>query len=160
VYNASTLIKTEVERLDVGLNYSPLYDKNNILVIEEFHQFSSQRSFGSLYTMLEEPRKNTYILLICMDVSKIPDALQDRCAHYRFSSVPVPEIVIYLHHVLDRVGKASSVPDYFIRDGICRIAEYADGSVRRAVQTLERCIHGEVYSKNEIEKFLGYPKCA
>jgi DNA polymerase-3 subunit gamma/tau len=160
VYNASTLAKAEVEHLDAGINFAPLYDRNKIVVIEEFQQFSTQKTFGSLYTMLEEPRKRVYIFLICMDISKIPAALQDRCAHYQFDAVSVPAIVTHLHRVLDKAGKVSLVPDYFIRDSLSRIAEYGNGSVRRAVQALERCIYAEVYSKNEIEKFLGLAKCA
>lgn len=154
VFNASTLGKTSVERLDGPVSIAPLYDRNQIVVLEEVQEFFSSKSFGPLLTLLEEPRKHVYFFLLSMDISRVPQAIQDRCALYRFVQVSVPDIVVYLHHVLEKVGLVSIVPDYFIAEGLSALAENANGSVRKAVQGLEMCIHGEVYSRKSIEKIL------
>ena len=125
------------------------------MVLEEVQEFLSARSFGPLLTLLEEPRKHVHFFLLSMDISIVPQAIQDRCSHYRFVPVSVPDIVVYLHRVLEKAGLVSIVPDYFIAEGLSALAENANGSVRKAVQGLEMCIQGEVYSTNSIEKILG-----
>ena len=156
VFNASTLGKASVERLDELVSLSPFYDKNKIVIIEEFQEFFSSRSYGPLLTLLEGLTKGVYFFLIGMDISKVSEAIQDRCAYYRFMPVPVPEIVVYLHRVLEKAALTSAVPDHFIAEGLTLIAERANGSVRRAVRDLEMCISGESYSRHSIETILAY----
>lgn len=160
VFNASSLGKANVERFDELTSFAPFYDRNKIVVIEEFQEFFSARSFGQLLTLLEEPMKHVYFLLLSMNISRVPQAIQDRCAHYRFLPVSVPAIVVFLHRVLERAGLVSAVPDYFIAEGLVLIAENAEGSVRRAVRDLEACVSGELYSRDSIEKSLGYRQLA
>jgi DNA polymerase-3 subunit gamma/tau len=155
LYNASTLGKATVEEL-IESTYYPPWNKNRVIVVEEFQELLSSRSNGLLYTLLEERRKNIYFIFITMDVSKMKQPLQDRCMHYRFQPVQVPEIVTYLHRVLEKADLISTVPDYFITKGLSQLAENANGSVRNAVQALERCVSGKFYSTNSIEKNLGY----
>ena len=147
--DCSTMGKDDVVRLQEQANTAPLYDKNQVFILEEAQELS-KAGLGAALKMLEKPRKNVYFILTTMTIGKIDKAIQSRCQHYQLKGVTFDEIADYLLEVLDKESLIDTVPKEFLEEGIFLIAESAEGSMRTAVQMLERCIYGEYWTREKI----------
>jgi DNA polymerase III gamma/tau subunit len=87
-----------------------------------------------------------------------PDAfdksVRSRGLYYQFRSPSSFDIAEYLFKLTEESGK--DVPDSFIQEGLLAIAENCEGSVRMAVQNLERCLAGELYTAESIQNAFGF----
>jgi hypothetical protein len=87
-----------------------------------------------------------------------PDAfdisVKSRGLFYTFKSPSSSDIAECLFGLIQKLDV--EVPDIFIQEGIFTIAENCEGSVRLAVQTLDRCITGEFYSAEAIQEAFGF----
>lgn len=153
LYDASTMGKDDVLDLQHAVNVRPMYDANKIIVVDEAQELS-KAGFGATLKLLEKPRDNTYLILCTMDQDAIDRAIKTRCQTYRFKKVKTTDIAQYLFHIIENSDEIE-VPDEFISDGLFLISEFADGSVREALQYLERCVYGKYYTKDIITKELG-----
>jgi DNA polymerase-3 subunit gamma/tau len=152
--DASHMGKDEVIALQQKLNNMPMYDQNKVIIIDEAHLLNSPAARGAMLTLTEKSRKNIYFILCTTDLSKFDKALKSRFQCYTFRKVKTAEIGEVLFDIIEK--NELEVPDQFIEEGLLLIAEYADGSVREAIQYLDRCIYGQLFSKEDIEKELGF----
>lgn len=151
-FDGSNMGKEDVVELEKLAGSIPFYDRNKIIIIDEAQELS-KKGFGATLKLLEKKRKNTYIILCTMNVRAIDKPVKDRCQVYRFWPVAPEVIAEYLFGLLrDR----SDIPDTFFKEGIFLIADYSGGSVRAALQNAERCIYGEIFDKESIERELGF----
>lgn len=153
LYDASTMGKDDVLDLQHAINVKPMYDANKVIIVDEAQELS-KAGFGATLKLLEKPRDNTYLILCTMDQNAIDRAIKTRCQTYRFKKVKTNDIAQYLFNIIESNDELK-VPDEFISDGLFLISELADGSVREALQYLERCIYGKYFTKDVITKEIG-----
>jgi DNA polymerase III gamma/tau subunit len=114
----------------------------------------SKSSKGITLKLLEKKRQDAYIILCTMNPDALDKSVRSRGLYYQFRSPSSFDIAGYLFGLTDQFGK--DVPDSFIQDGLITIAENCEGSVRMAVQNLERCLAGELYTAEAIQNALGF----
>lgn len=153
-HDASTMGKEDVVDLEYKASSIPFHDKNNIIIIDEAQELS-KKSFGVTLKLLEKKRPNTYFILCTMDTNAISKPIKDRGQTYKFWPVNSQTMAEYLFKITEELDTDKKIPDSFFQDGIFLISEYANGSVRAAIQNLERCLYGELYDKEIIEQELG-----
>jgi len=136
---------------------SPLYDKNRVLIIEESDQLSTSAK-NSLLKILEKPIPNTYFILLSMVHNAIPVAIQSRCQVFSFKSFNQKEILYSLKGVLEKINlwEDERIPKEFKLQGLLEISSYAKGSLREAIQLLEKCLVGKYFTVEEIRKNLNF----
>lgn len=151
--DCSTMGKDDVLKLQQEAGTGSMYseDSNQIFILEEAQELS-KAGLGAALKLLEKPRKGVYFILTTMTIGKIDKAIQSRCQHYQLKGVTTEEISEYLFNVLDGENLVDTVPEEFLQPGggIFLIAEAAQGSIRTAVQMLERCVFGEYWTKEKI----------
>jgi len=147
-YDGSSMGKPEVEKLKERVEMSPLFDKKKIIIIDEAQNLASSAAKGATLKLLEKKRKDVYFILCTMDQSKIHKAILDRGQVYKFKPLDAQDIGIYLIRVLKKINE--EIPESFYSKGMLAIAENSEGSLRKALQYLERCVKGEIYNEDEI----------
>ena len=138
-----------------NINSPPLYDPRRIMIIEEADQLSKAAA-NALHKVLEKPRDNILFILLSMEQNGVPDSIMSRCQKYKLKDTSIKDTMFYLKSILEKEGlwEDPSVPDEFKMQGLACIAEGASGSLRDAVQYLERCIVGEYYTVADIQENL------
>ncbi len=152
--DASSMSKDDVLNIQNIVNTCPMYDKNQIIIIDEAQELSKAGK-GATLKLLEKKRKNTYFILCTMNEKALDRAIKSRGQTYLFR--PVDSILIsnYLYKVLSAEKLINDIPEEFFTKGIFIIAENANGSVREGLQLLERVIYGKYYTEEAISKELG-----
>lgn len=130
---------------------SPMYDRNAIFIIEEADQLSTAAK-NSLLKILERPRSNVFFILLSMMPSGISKPIRDRCQLFEFYPLKDKDIMFGLKKVLvdNSLWASPKIPKDFFLKGITTIAEISMGSLRDAIQTLEKCLVGEYWTPEEI----------
>lgn len=138
------------------INIRPMYDKNRIFIIEEADQLSTGAS-NALLKILEAPQDNVYFILLSMVPGGISAAIQSRCQTFYFNPVKIKDIMLALKAIMEKEGLWSdqSIPNSFRFEGLSTIANASKGSLREAVQLLERCLIGEYWTAAAIQEALG-----
>ena len=148
--------KSDMVELLADLNKKPLYTKDRVIIIEEADQLTGQ-SVNALLKTLEDPCTwNHFILLSMMDKKGIPAAIKSRCQTYKIKPLDVMPIMMGLKDILEKEGLWGNekIPQSFFLEGLKTIAEAALGSMRSAVQYLEKCLMNEAWTSNEITDLL------
>ena len=81
---------------------------------------------------LEEPPAGFVIILCTSDPRTLPQSIRSRCQHFRLRQVPFDDLVAHLEKIAKLEG--AELP----KETIERIARQASGSVRGALNRLER----------------------
>lgn len=154
-FDASSMKKDNVISIEQIVSTSPMYDKNKIIIIDEAQELS-KASKGATLKLLEKKRKNVYFILCTMDANSIHRSVRDRCQEYKFKKVDSVTISEYLFKILEKEDPNEKIPEVFIKEGLTTIADNSDGSIRNALQHLERCMIGKFYTNEEIMKEFGF----
>jgi len=140
------------------LETRPLFSKSGIRVciIEEADQ-ASNAAMLSLLKILESTKTWNKFILCSMEEKGIPKSILSRCQVYNIKPLATKDIMYGLKHIMELEGlwKDDSIPLTFRTEGLKTIADCSEGSMRNAVQYLEKCITSEVYDPNEISSLLG-----
>lgn len=143
----------DMEGLISQVKTRPMYDKKRIVIIEEADQISAT-AMKSLLKVLENPSPHTIFILLSMEDKKgIPASIQSRCQVYNIKPINTLGIMMACKNVMEKTGDWTSpdIPDTFKTEGLKAVATCAKGSLRSAMQFLERCISSEIWSADEIE---------
>lgn len=110
---------------------APAQAKWKIFIIDEVHMLSTG-AFNALLKTLEEPPAHAIFILATTDPQKIPSTVISRCQRIVFSKAREEDLI----HALKRIvtQEHMTVAD----DALALIAQYADGSFRDAVKSLEQ----------------------
>lgn len=130
----------------------PMYDRNKVFILDEAHLISSKEKF---LLLLEKPMKNIYFILCSTEKHKIPKTMYDRGQVFNFKPLTFNQVSDYLMDLLDELDPEEKLPEG-IADVLPVIARNCDGSVRKAVADLQRCIDSQIFTKEEILEELGY----
>jgi DNA polymerase-3 subunit gamma/tau len=153
LYDASRMAKEDVMRLEETVSSTSMFGGKRVLIIDEAQELS-KTSKGITLKLLEKKRQDAYIILCTMNPDAFDKAIRSRGLYYQFRSPSSFDIAEYLFKLTDQFGK--DIPDSFIQEGLISIAENCEGSVRMAVQNLERCLAGELYTAEAIQTAFGF----
>lgn len=150
--DGSKMGKEDIAELENSLMLAPRFDGKKVIIIDEA-QALSRTAKGATLTLLEKQRKDTYIILCTMDIEAFDKAVRSRGASYKFRSPSTTEIAEYLLNYTEKLNLSTddSMEEFYTK-GLFTIAENCDGSVRNALQSFERCITGEFFTVEEIER--------
>ena len=155
MYDASKMNKEDVLQLEEVISTESFFGGKRIFIIDEA-QALSKTSKGITLKLLEKKRANAHIILCTMEPDAFDISVRSRGLYYKFRSPTTSDIAECLFGLLDRLNLADKVPEVFIQEGIFTIAENCEGSVRLAVQTLDRCTAGEFYTAEAIIDAFGF----
>jgi DNA polymerase-3 subunit gamma/tau len=138
------------------ISIAPMYDNNHIIIIEESDQLSKQAK-ASLLKILEKPHKNVYFILLSMVSTGLPPELQSRCQVYNLKTFSTTDLMFGLKGAMEKMElwNSDTVPKGFKIEGLRAIAETSQGSLRTALQCLEKCLVGEFWTPALIKDNLG-----
>lgn len=153
--------KEELIDFSTLANVSPMYDKNNVFIIEESDALSPKAK-SALLKVIEKPMKNTYFILLSMINMGIPMSIQSRCQTFNFRPFTRKDVMMALREMLIRIGKWDSpdIPKTFYTEVIPVISDVSQGSLRSAVQFMETCLTSDLYTETEVRKELGVVSAA
>lgn len=148
--------KSDVMDLATYADAAPMYDKKKIIIIEEADSLSAAGK-AALLKLLERPRKNIHFILLSMVNGGIPLPIKSRCQTYTFKAFNAKDIMFALKDVLEKMDlwEGDKLPKEFKFDGLASLATSSQGSLREAVQNLQKCLVGEYYTKESIRENLG-----
>ena len=148
--------KEELIDFSTLANIAPMYDKNNVFIIEESDALSPKAK-SALLKVIEKPMKNTYFILLSMINMGIPMSIQSRCQTFNFRPFTRKDVMMALREMLIRIGKwdAPDIPKTFYTEVIPVISDVSQGSLRSAVQFMETCLTSDLYTETEVRKELG-----
>jgi DNA polymerase III gamma/tau subunit len=153
MYDASRMSKEDVMRLEETVSSASMFGGKRVIIIDESQELS-KNSKGVTLKLLEKKRRDAYIILCTMNPDAFDKSVRSRGLYYQFKSPSPYDIAEYLFKLTEQFGK--DAPDSFIQEGLLAIAENCEGSVRMAVQNLERCLAGELYTAEDIQTALGF----
>lgn len=148
--------KSDVIDFMKDIKMKPLYDKRKVILIEEADAISSA-GISSLLKVLEGLPPYVTIILLSMDTQKgLPPAIKSRCQVYNVKSLGIKDMMMGLKHLMDleNVWDSVDIPNEFRFEGLKTIATSAKGSMRTAVQNLEKCLINEAYLATDIENLI------
>jgi DNA polymerase-3 subunit gamma/tau len=152
-YKGSEMEKEDVLALEELASLSPMYDRKRIIIIDEFQELS-KKSKGASLVLLEKERSNVIFMLCTMDVESIDKSVRSRAQVYKFKPLTSDEIgqaLIKQLTILDPDEKIPIEPEVLVL-----IAKNSWGSLRQALNNLEHCLDGELYTIEQAEKELGF----
>ena len=138
-----------VRNIIESASFLPSMGTRKIYLIDEAHMLS-KAAFNAFLKILEEPPKSVIFLLATTELSKIIETVRSRCFHLFFEPVPTS---VLCEHLKNICSKESIVYDV---DGLARIAIESHGSVRDALNLIERVrlAAGEI-TAHAVHKALG-----
>jgi DNA polymerase III subunit gamma/tau len=121
----------EIRQLRERIGLAPSGGKYTVYIIDEVHMLTTE-AFNALLKTLEEPPAHAIFVLATTDPHKVPATIKSRCMQVVFARARTAELI----NALRRISKAEKIR---IDDAaLTLIADYADGSFRDAVKTLEQ----------------------
>ena len=136
-FTSSELHTNYVTMYDLEVENEHCYFVNNILV-HNCHSLSNQ-AWQSLLKLIEEPPAKTVIVFCTTDPQKIPNTILSRVQRYDFRKISFNGIINRLKYIIEQENKenANIIPT---EEGLEYIAKLADGGMRDAITTLDKCI--------------------
>jgi DNA polymerase-3 subunit gamma/tau len=154
--DATYMGKEEVQKLHEKTGSRPMYDKNKVIIIDEAHLLNSKEARGGMLTLTEKPKENVYFILCTTDISPFDTAFQSRFMTYKFYSAKLEDIGRYLIQQLESENYTDEYIKQMAKNIIPIIADNAEGSIRQAIQYMERVIYSGITTVEELEKEMGF----
>jgi DNA polymerase-3 subunit gamma/tau len=124
----------EIRKLKMEASYNPIDGaKTKYFIIDECHRMSPEAN-DSLLKLLEEPPDRVRFVLCTTDIQKLRPAIQSRCQRHDFRKIYWTQIAERLEHVSKQEGIE------YESSALQACARFADGSMRNALQNLEKLI--------------------
>ena len=144
----------DMRRIIEQAKYQSMEGEYKVFILDEVHSFSNA-AWQSFLKICEEPPAKTIFLLCTTDPQKIPNTILSRVQRYDFKKISFKGIVNRLNYIINEENKenANIVPT---EDGIEYIAKLADGGMRDAITTLDKCIsYNKELTLDNVIKALG-----
>lgn len=143
--------------------FPPMVDGNWVVMVEEAQKLVDG-GVQALLKTVEVPRSNVYFIFTSMEEDqsvfemksmKNFKALKSRCRQFKVLSASVKDLMYYMKGVLESEHLWETLPQEFKFQGLQAIANHCNGSYRSAVQILEECIDGQIYTAQELTDRFG-----
>lgn len=148
-----------IQRIEESVHTVPMHGPKHVFIIEEIDQLSTAAK-NAFHKFLEKPSPYVHFILLSMtdaNGNKVPQSIMDRCQPYHFKNIVEKDIAYALKGILEKEGLWADLPAEFKKEGLFMLVNNAKGSLRRAIQFLERAMIGEFFTIKDIEdnfKFL------
>lgn len=153
--DAAQLAKNDLRLLGEEVAFVPIQAKRKVILIEEVQELFA-KSQNTLLKLLERSFENVHFIFTMMDTSKASPAFLNRAQHYRLKPLKSSELAEALYGLCKTLPVFDELPDEFISEGLFAISDNCEGSVRTALQYLERAIAGGYYTKDVIAAEFGF----
>lgn len=130
----------DVRRIITDSKFKALDSKYKIYIIDECHSLSNA-AWQAMLKLLEEPPKFTVFIFCTTDPQKIPGTILSRVQRYNFQKISKEGIVKRLKYIIR--SENNERPSFQIRfedEAIDYIAKQAQGGMRDAITTLDKCL--------------------
>jgi len=101
-----------------------------LVILDESDQMTREAQ-TALRRIMETSSRTSRFVLICNYASKIIEAIQSRCAIFRFSSLRREDVAAYLRMIVESEGVE------FEDEGIDAVIEFSRGDLRKAVNIMQ-----------------------
>jgi DNA polymerase-3 subunit gamma/tau len=141
----------EIRNLREAVQYSPLYSRKKIYIIDEVHALTPD-AFNALLKTLEEPPPSVVFIFATTNPVKVPQTILSRCERFAFKRLSVKEISGRLKVIAakENIAITDKARHY--------VALRADGSVRDGESILEQLasfVEGEI-TEEDVFKLIGF----
>ena len=142
------------DQLENILKFPATRDAAKVIIVDET-QALSKEAVEAFLSATQSPRKGFYFIFTAMDKLKgaKSGALQSRCKTWKMKMPTHQEVYMYLASICKKMGltKETTIPKEFFGEGLQFIAENSEYSFRKAIQYLEQCYTGRIFTKDEIK---------
>lgn len=124
----------QVRKLKEAAMYNPVDGaKKKYFIIDEFHNCSAA-ALDSLLKLLEEPPSHVRFVFCTTEINKITPTIVSRCQRHDFRK-------IYWSQISEQLDKIIRIEKIDCETGVTALcAKLADGSMRSAIQNLEKVV--------------------
>jgi DNA polymerase-3 subunit gamma/tau len=151
---SSEMEKEDISGLEELAASTPMWGGRKQVIIIDEAQNLSKASKGATLNLLEKKRKDTIFILCTMDASVFDKAILSRGQVYNFKPLSFNEIGKALIKQLELIDPEEKLP--FTPEALVLLSQNSYGSIRQALQYLDRCIDSELYTIDSIEKELSF----
>jgi len=129
------------------MNQAPMNGDVRVWLFDEVHQVTKIAQ-DDMLKLLEEPPEHVYFILATTDPEKLSKGIQQRCLRVKLNPIDEKYLCIIVRHTCKKEDIEIS------KKVILKIAEYAGGSAREALQILDKVylLKGESKQLKAIEK--------
>lgn len=140
----------EIRELRENVKFSPVSSRYKVYIIDEVHMLTRE-AFNALLKTLEEPPSHVIFIFATTEIQKIPATILSRCQCFDFRRASLKQIRNNLRHIAGEEFVNIS------ENGLSRIAEAGDGSLRDAQSIFDQVISygGLEIKDHDIETLLG-----
>ena len=144
----------DVRRIIEQAKYKSLDSKYKTFIIDECHMITPQ-GWAAFLKVIEEPPANALFIFATTDAQKIPNTILSRVQRYDFKKISFDGVVNRLKYIIEQENKDNAGITYD-KSAIEYIAKLADGGMRDAVTTLDKCIsYNNNLTLDNVVKALG-----
>ena len=135
----------DVRKIIADSKFKSMSSKYKIYIIDECHSLSNP-AWQAMLKLLEEPPKGLVIIFCTTDPQKIPGTILSRVQRYNFQRISMEGIINRLKYIIDCENKENLMTRImYEEEAIDFIAKQAQGGMRDAITTLDKCL---AYDKN------------
>ena len=131
--------------------YAPVSSRYKVYILDEVHALGSAQAFTALLKVLEEPPPHVIFAFATTEIDKVIPTVLSRSQRFDLSRIPMDTVIKRLTQIADSEGFMIDSMGYKL------IARYATGSLRDAVNALDRVTasFGPNPSAEDIRSSLG-----
>jgi replication factor C small subunit len=134
--------------MKLSLNQSENERPFKIIILDEADEMTSDAQ-TSLRRIIEDSSKTTRFIFICNYLSHIIEPIQSRCVVFRFSKVPVEEIVEHLKFIC----KNEEIK--FDEKALYKIYEHTNGDLRHSINILQAASTNGIINTQQVQNAIG-----
>ena len=139
----------EIRNLKAVAIIRPAVSSYKVYIVDEVHMLSKS-AFNAFLKLLEEPPKHIVFVLATTEIQKIPETVLSRCQIFYFQKVTVFTLASFLQTIATKESIS------FELEALDLIANYAQGSVRDALNTLEQLAFTQTDNQINVNYVLNY----
>jgi len=123
----------EIRELKERIRFLPSLSRFRVFIIDEVHMLTPE-AFNALLKTLEEPPSYVLFILATTKIHELPETIISRCQVFKFTKIPLEEIVDYLKEIAKKEGVKIS------EEVLKIIAFRSEGCARDAMSLLGQII--------------------
>jgi len=137
--------------LDKSFVTPAIRDAAKVFIVDETQGLSSA-AIQKFLSATQSPKSGFFFIFTAMSklAGKNPGALQSRCKNWKMKEPKNEEIYLYLGSICTK--KKLQCTKEFLTEGLKFIAENSESSYRKAIQMLEQCYEGKIFTIKEIKE--------
>ncbi|KAI5191799.1 replication factor C subunit 3/5 [Nematocida sp. AWRm77] len=136
------------EKIKVFAGTQGIVPSTKIVILDEADSMTKDAQ-NALRRIIEVHSKTVRFFIVCNYPTKIIPAIKSRCAPFRFSPIKVPEIAAHLQKIAHKERLCTT------EEGLQRIAEAANGDLRKALNILDGVSGSTRIDEDTVNKY--YP---